>query len=383
MLIVLAEHPPQGHGHRGQRENCGHLAAARVATSPRFLRLAGGPGTAVHWITCPPRPHHGFPNRFGGSLRTCGLRPRASYGSTRVVGGTDAQPGAWPWIVSVQELWEQGAAHKCGGSLISSQWVLTAAHCFVTVRTDAMWRVVAGTTQLSRLGPEAQVRHVRRVLSHKYYDYGTQENDIALVELDHPIQCNDYIQLACVADTTVRVSELTSCYVSGWGSTSARNAKASDVLQEAQVHLIDLQLCNSTWWYGGAIHSHNVCAGYPQGGIDTCQGDSGGPLVCKDNNAEYFWLVGVTSWGEGCARPFQPGVYTSTQHFYDWILVQMGLHHEVTSAPTPQHFVTSAPPQTQRPTQGTFKPCPYPENKLVEFFKKLQKLLQSLKKKTA
>ncbi|KAK2517199.1 Acr, partial [Columba guinea] len=212
-----------------------------------------------------------FCPRCAQAVKTCGLRTRASYGSTRVVGGTDAQPGAWPWIVSVQELWEQGAAHKCGGSLISSQWVLTAAHCFVTVRTDAMWRVVAGATQLSRLGPEAQVRHVRRVLSHKYYDYGTQENDIALVELDHPIQCNDYIQLACVADATVRVSELTSCYVSGWGSTSARSAIASDVLQEAQVHLIDLQLCNSTWWYGGAIHSHNVCAGYPQGGIDTCQ----------------------------------------------------------------------------------------------------------------
>ncbi|KAM6384690.1 acrosin-like [Alca torda] len=419
------------------------------------------------------------------------------YGTSRVVGGTDAQPGAWPWIVSIQDPWEAGTGHICGGSLISSQWVLTAAHCFInasaeTAREKAgllphlpssprldmacarapspspsrhitMWRVVVGATQLSRLGPEVQVRNIRRLLVHQHYNNISQRNDIALLELNHPVQCSYYIQLACVPDASLRVSELTTCYVSGWGATAARcelptsarvlraslahwgdglgflgaagkaraglwghspterwgqpitqhkpkgkhrytafgmqsqepgegvhqtrgenwqRAAGSDVLQEAQVHLIDVNLCNSSRWYRGAIHSHNLCAGYPQGGIDTCQGDSGGPLVCKDNSAEYFWLVGLTSWGRGCARARQPGIYTSTQHFYDWILVQMGLRPAPTATPTSQPVSTSTPYQRPRPTptqSDRFGSCPFPRQKLVEFFTRLQELLQLLR----
>ncbi|KAM6325746.1 acrosin-like [Alca torda] len=317
---------------------------------------------------------------------TCGLRPMAShYGMSRVVGGTDAQPGAWPWIVSIQEPWETGMRHVCGGSLISPQWVLTAAHCFVKARHITRWRVVVGATQLTQLGPEAQVHNIKRLLSHKHYNSISERNDIALLELDQPVQCSSYIQLACVPGASLTVSELTACYVSGWGSTTARSGESTDVLQEAQVHLINVNLCNSTRWYAGAIHSHNLCAGYPQGGIDTCQGDSGGPLACKDNNADYFWLVGVTSWGKGCARAKQPGVYTSTQHFYNWILVQTGLRPAVPAAPTPQPVLTSAPSQRPRPTptQGRFTPCPFPRQKLVKFFNQLQELLQFLRGKKA
>lgn len=85
-----------------------------------------------------------------------------------------------------------------------------------------MWRVVIGATQLTQLGPEAQVRNIKRLLVHERYSNISERNDIALLELDQPVQCSYYIQLACVPDASLRVSELTTCYVSGWGSTTAR-----------------------------------------------------------------------------------------------------------------------------------------------------------------
>ncbi|XP_068273087.1 acrosin-like [Nyctibius grandis] len=365
--------------------------AALVATSPRFLQLTRTAAMdllriivllVMFW------PAHGTWDTCGG---TCGLRPMAYYyGTSRVVGGTDAQPGAWPWIVSIQDPWRVGTGHLCGGSLISPQWVLTAAHCFIEARNIGMWRVVIGATQLTQPGPETQVRHIMRLLVHEHYFNVTQRNDIALLELDQPVHCGYYVQLACVPDASLRVSALTNCYVSGWGATTARSGGSSDVLQEARVHLIDTKICNSRRWYKGAIHSHNLCAGYPQGGIDTCQGDSGGPLVCQDNSADYFWLVGVTSWGYGCARPNQPGVYTSTQHFYDWILVQMGLGRAGRATPTPRawsHFLTASTPfQRPRPSptqSGSVSSCPFPVPRLVEFFTRVQELLQHLRGKKA
>ncbi|NXM03843.1 ACRO protein, partial [Tyrannus savana] len=139
------------------------------------------------------------------------------YGMTRVVGGTGAREASWPWLVSLHHAWIPGTGHMCGGSLIHSQWVLTAAHCFDDVSNISLVYVVIGATQLTHPGPGAQVRYIKQLRTHQYYNNKNMKNDIALLELDYPVLCSPYIQLACVPDFTLRVSELVYCFVAGWG----------------------------------------------------------------------------------------------------------------------------------------------------------------------
>ncbi|XP_041875879.1 acrosin-like [Corvus kubaryi] len=294
---------------------------------------------------------------------TCGLRPTASdhssaAGTSRAEGGTSVQPGAWPGIVSIQATWENGTWHMCSGVLLSSQWVLTVAHCFARGGGVSTWEVVIGTTDLTQPGPESKVRHIQRLLVHQHYVAATARNDIALVELDQPVECSDYIQLGCVPDASLRVSELKSCYIAGWDFAKAQGSGM--VLRESKVHLVDTELCNSSRWYAGAVHLDNLCAGYPQGSIDTCQGDSGGPLVCKDNEADYFWLVGMSSWGRGCERARHPGIYTSTQHFYNWILLQTGLSPAERGLPAVSQGPAGLTRRTSSSSSGRRGPGPFP-----------------------
>ncbi|XP_061496238.1 acrosin-like [Rhineura floridana] len=251
----------------------------------------------------------------------CGRRPLAPSHSSALqfVGGINTLPGTWPWMVSIRTPFRSGYQHTCGGSLIGAKWILTAAHCFKDKRYLTNWELVFGATELSRPGPDAQLRFFKRVVEHENYQPQQQNNDIALIELDDPIQCNDYIQPACLPESSVDVSAMVHCYIAGWGYTQEKSTAPSDILKEAKVDLIPIEMCNSSDWYYGSITAQNLCAGFAGGGIDSCQGDSGGPLMCREGRSERYWVVGVTSWGLGCARAQKPGVYTSTRHFYDWI----------------------------------------------------------------
>ncbi|XP_063164810.1 uncharacterized protein LOC134501132 [Candoia aspera] len=263
----------------------------------------------------------------GYNPETCGKRPLApKHGrSVRIVGGIDASPGMWPWLVSIQIPSSKGPRHSCGGSLLAEHWVLTAAHCFKTKKSSLhLWRIVVGATDLSKLPDNVQLHSVSKVVLHQDYNPLTEDNDIALIKLDSPVTFNDYVQPACLPRVTMgSETSFTSCFVSGWGITAQNSVKTSDVLQEAKVNILETKKCNSSQWYSGAMSLHTLCAGYEEGGIDTCQGDSGGPLMCRTPPTSLFYVVGITSWGKGCGEANSPGIYTSVRHFLEWILGEM------------------------------------------------------------
>ncbi|KAI4903327.1 hypothetical protein NFI96_002987 [Prochilodus magdalenae] len=245
-------------------------------------------------------------------------------GLNRIVGGVDTVEESWPWQVSVQ--WD--GHHVCGGALISTRWVISAAHCF-TGRTRELgaWRVIVGRTYLTSLGGIS----VENIILHDDYRHIRHDYDIAMLRLAWAVTLGDSIHPVCLPPHQLLIKEGEELVVTGWGVLK-ENGQLSSVLQKATVPLIDRSVCSNASVYGSAITPRMLCAGYLRGGVDSCQGDSGGPLVYLSS---HWQLVGVVSWGEGCANEEKPGVYTDIRQLLDWIYTVMestGSHSQSTSS---------------------------------------------------
>jgi len=209
-----------------------------------------------------------------------------------IVGGTDAQPGDNPFQVGLLDKAQpdNAKAQFCGGSLIAANVVVTAAHCSDFVQAGQV-QVLTGARSLDGTGVR---RNVTKITIHPKWNGSTYDYDVAVWRLATPASA-PFATLAA-ADGTANV------LATGWGALT-EGGPAPIKLQRVDLPLANRVDCNDANSYNGEITDRMLCAGKPGGGQDTCQGDSGGPLT---RNGE---LVGITSWGSGCARPNFYGIY--------------------------------------------------------------------------
>nr|XP_014432687.1 transmembrane protease serine 2 isoform X1 [Pelodiscus sinensis] len=246
----------------------------------------------------------------------CGLSSKNVSPSGRIVGGSASALKEWPWQISLQV---QGS-HVCGGSIITPEWIVTAAHCVEgQLSSPYYWTVYAGILTQSETRYRSGYK-VTKIISHPNYNSDSKDNDIALMKLQTPLRFTDTVGPVCLPNPGMLFQSNQECWISGWGAVQ-QGGKSSDVLNAVMVPLIDHNTCNSATVYNGLVLPTMICAGYLKGGKDSCQGDSGGPLVTEKNSV--WWLVGDTSWGSGCASLRKPGVYGNMTVFTDWIYRNM------------------------------------------------------------
>jgi len=246
----------------------------------------------------------------------CGTR---KIGQTRIVGGKEAYPGKWPWMVVMAA----NGRHSCGGTLIHPRWVLTAAHCVTRRSPSSLTMVLGEHNQRQKQGFEKFYR-VRRIISHPSYGRSTgvtNDNDIALIQLTQDVDMNsNYINTACMPKN-YRVGSFVGkeCWATGWGRTKGTGDQTR--LREAKVPVYSTSTCQRYW--GRRVSDRQICMGYTSSlGPTACQGDSGGPLICRMGSR--WVLAGVTSWGTGeCGN--KPAVYTRVTSYISWIEQQTGV----------------------------------------------------------
>ncbi|XP_069823984.1 ovochymase-2 [Dendropsophus ebraccatus] len=263
----------------------------------------------------------------------CGERPAINFTSSnslfsRIVGGTAAQKEECPWMASLKH----NGNHFCGGTIISDTYILTAAHCISAKHPMFKIRVYVGDHDFSVEEASEQSFFLKAVFKHPNFNPGKPFNyDIAILELMGKIQFGKNIQPACLPNPDDVFLAGSLCITLGWGRLQ-EGGHVPNRLQQVALPLIEYKRCLKIM---ESVDRHLgfdtvICAGYPEGQKDACQGDSGGPFLCQRSQGRWV-LIGLTSWGLGCARKWSdnrlqprdkrgsPGIFTDIQRLLNWL----------------------------------------------------------------
>ncbi|CAL8101304.1 unnamed protein product [Orchesella dallaii] len=223
---------------------------------------------------------------------------------TLIVGGTPANKNEFPWLVHLQI-----GGSFCGGSLISMDTVLTAAHCVYRSSAGSI-RVIAGDHYLNTNEGTEQESEALLVKWHEGYNPNsyTGTNDIALVKLAKNLTRTAAVDLISLPESSFIIDAAVQGIAAGWGTTSYESS-ISNTLLKVSVPIVINEICGNVY----NLTNTQFCAG--ENGKDSCQGDSGGPFLCNNRNV----ICGIVSYGIGCGSPNYPGVYTKVSSHVDWI----------------------------------------------------------------
>ncbi|XP_028170665.1 transmembrane protease serine 9-like [Ostrinia furnacalis] len=230
----------------------------------------------------------------------------------RVVGGLGSSVNAFPWLARL-------IYHKsfgCGASLINDKYVISAAHCI----KGFMWfmfRVTFGEHDRCDTSVRPETRYVVKMYAHNF-SLTDLQNDVALLKLNQPVTYSHAVRPVCLPINEAKTYVGATAIVAGWGATGESKNWSCSLLQ-ADLPVLSNQDCQATSYNASKIKDAMMCAGYPATAHkDACTGDSGGPLITENEDHAYE-LIGVVSWGYGCARKGYPGVYTRVTKYLDWI----------------------------------------------------------------
>ncbi|KAJ8736113.1 hypothetical protein PYW08_006769 [Mythimna loreyi] len=228
----------------------------------------------------------------------------------RIVGGSLTTIDRYPSMASLIFSWTtSNFVQICGGTIINNRAVLTAAHCTVG-DAAARWRIRVGSTWRNSGGV---VHLTHSIVNHPQYNSNTYNNDIAVMRASSTFTYNNNVRAAPIAGSNYHLADNQPVWAAGWGRTS-EGGVSSDQLRHVEMRSINQATCRNNYATRGvAITDNMLCSGWSGGGRDQCQGDSGGPLYHNGN------VVGVCSFGIGCAQAFFPGVNARVSRYTSWI----------------------------------------------------------------